>query len=290
MIEDAPYRVIARGETRDLLGEGLLWSERDDAVYWTDILAPALNRLSLADGKLDRWPMPEMIGWVIERAQHPGFIAGFKSGFAELMLDPVTIRHIATPEPHLPENRLNDAKADRRGRIWAGSMPIAGDKATGGLHRLDPDRTIHWIDDGYTVANGPAFSPDERWLYHTDSAHRRVYRFAMRDDGSLADREEFIRFEEDWGHPDGMTVDAQGHLWIAHWAGGRIGRFTPEGKLSRWITLPASQITNICFAGSDLSRMFVTSAAVDRQAEPLAGALFEVEAGVTGLPPGKFGG
>jgi len=284
----ATWSVIAR-DARDTLGEGLLWSARDDAVYWTDILAPALNRLLLADGAVTRWDMPEMIGWVIERRGAPGFIAGFRSGFAELTLYPLTITPIHDPEPDLPDNRLNDAKADQWGRIWAGSMPLTADRPSGSLYRFDTDRTVTRVDSGYSVANGPAISPDQRWLYHTDTPDRQIYRFALDADG-VRDRTPFIRFEEDWGYPDGMTVDADGHLWVAHWGGSRISRFTPEGALERSIMLPASQITNICFAGEGLDRMFVTSAADGLPDEEHAGALFEVDAGVTGLPPGQFAG
>ena len=282
-------RVVGRGEGRDLLGEGLLWSAREGAVFWTDILAPALNRLRLADGRVTRWPMPEMIGWVIERRDAPGFVAGLQSGFAELTLDPVAVAPIADPEPHLPGNRLNDAKADGWGRIWAGTMPVGADRPSGGLYRLDPDRSVSAVDTGYTVANGPAISADGRWLYHTDTVPGRVYRFALDAEG-VRDRELFIQFEADWGRPDGMTVDAEGGLWIAHWGGARISRFTLDGALDRSIALPASQITNICFAGDALDRMFVTSAAEGLTDEPFAGALFEVDSGARGLPPGRYAG
>lgn len=284
----ADWTVIAR-DVRDTLGEGLLWSARDNAVYWTDILAPALNRLSLTDGAVTRWNMPEMIGWVIERRDRPGFIAGFRNGFAELTLDSLTITPIVDPEPDLPDNRLNDAKADAKGRIWAGSMPLTADRPTGSLYCFDTDRTATRVDSGYSVANGPAISPDQRWLYHTDTPARQVYRFALDADG-VRDRAPFIQFDEEWGYPDGMTVDVEGHLWVAHWGGSRISRFTPEGALGRSIALPASQITNICFAGEGLDRMFVTSAADGLSDEEHAGALFEVDAGVVGLPPGQYAG
>lgn len=286
----ASYRIVERGGTRDILGEGLLWSARDNALYWTDILAPALNRLSLADGRVERWDMPDYIGWVIERRDRPGFIAGFKSGFAELDLDPVRVRPIASPEPHLPGNRLNDAKADRKGHIWAGSMAMTEDSETGSFYRLDPGDRVTKMDGGYIVCNGPALSPDERWLYHTDSMKRAVYRFALDGNGNLGPRESFITFAEEWGYPDGMTTDIDSHLWIAHWAGSRVSRFTPDGRLEYSIALPASQITNVCFAGPKLDRMFVTSASRNKPDEPLAGVLFEVlDHGITGLEPEQYG-
>lgn len=284
----AQWELIQR-DIRDTLGEGTLWSARDDAVYWTDIVAPAINRLSLADGSILRWAMPEPIGWIVER-QGCDFIAGLQSGFARLSLDPLTIEPIGDPEPHLPGNRMNDGKADAEGRIWCGTMDMAEQAESGAFYRLDPDGRWLQMDSGYKVPNGPAFSPCGRWLYHTDSARRSVYRFARTEGGGLADRELFIRFSEEDGYPDGMTVDADGHLWIAHWDGGRISRFTPKGKLDRAIPLPARQVTNICFAGAGLDRMFVSSAAVGLPESEYDGGLFEVDAGVKGLPTPLFAG
>lgn len=281
-------RVIERPRA-DRLGEGPLWSPRENALYWVDILGHRLNRLALADGAIEEWDMPEPIGWVIERTAAPGFIAGFRSGFAELALDPLAIKPIANPEPDRPGNRMNDAKADPAGRIWAGTMPFDGGGESGAFYRLDPDRRVTRVEDGYRVANGPAISADGRTLYHTDSGRGRVFRFAIEADGSLGPRETFLQFPKDWGSPDGMTIDAEGGLWIAHWGGSRVSRFTPDGALDRSIALPASQITSCAFAGEKLDRMFVTSAA-DGVDEPHGGALFEVDPGVTGLAPCTFGG
>jgi D-xylonolactonase len=282
------YTVIERPE-RDLLGEGPLWSARDNALYWVDIKAPRVNRLSLADGQTRTWAMPEAIGWLIERRNEPGFIAGFKRGFARLTLDPLAIDLFGDPEAHLPDTRMNDAKADAQGRIWAGSMDERGDaQPIGALRRLDTDFTWREVDTGYRIANGPTFSPDQKTLYHADSADRVVYAYAVDDAGGLVDKREFVRFSNEMGFPDGMTTDAEGGIWIAAWDGGRVNRFTPDGQLDRFIALPASQITSCAFAGPNLDRLFVTSAAMGDD-EPLAGALFEIDAGVRGLPPGQFG-
>lgn len=282
------WTIVPR-ETRDLLGEGALWSARANALFWVDILAPALNRLALADGRIERWPMPQPIGWVAERTRG-GFIAGFRSGFAELSLDPVTITPIDDPEPHLPGNRMNDGKADAAGSIWCGTMDMAEEQDSGSLYRLAPDRRWTRIDAGYRVPNGPAFSPDGKWLYHSDTARRTVYRFRRTPDGSATDRHVFIRFDEADGFPDGMTVDREGGIWIAHWGASRISRFDGHGQLDRSIALPARQITNIAFAGPALDRMFVTSATTGLAARPEDGALFEVRSGAVGCPPGLFAG
>lgn len=272
------------------LGEGPFWSSRDHAVYWVDILRPTLYRYSLIDASVLSWHMPRKIGWIIERAGRPGFIAGLQSGFFELALDPFDCRPLADPEPDLPDNRLNDAKADHLGRIWAGTMDCDVRSATGSLYRLDPDFTISRQDSGYLVTNGPAFGLEHDCLYHSDTGLGIVYRFDMTADGELCNRTEFLKFPREWGAPDGMTVDSEGALWIAHWGGGRVSRFTPDGELERDIRLPASQITSCAFAGENLDRMFVTSAAVDRTDEPQAGMLFVVDPGVRGLAPNLFGG
>lgn len=289
MTAQAPVRIVPRTR-RDQLGEGLLWSVREDALYWTDIIGQRLNRLRLNDDSVDTWVMPEMIGWVIERRDRPGFIAGLKSGIVALTLDPLSITPLIAPEPDLPGNRMNDAVADRWGRIWAGTMPLGCDRPTGSLYRLDTDLSLTCIDSGYTVTNGPVVSANGSWLYHTDSPLGGIYRFPLDPQGNVGPRQHFIAFEAGWGNPDGMTVDTDGGLWVAQWDGASISRFTADGVHDRTIKLPASQITNIAFAGRDLERMFVTSAA-DGVDEIHGGALFEVDPqGFRGLPTQQFGG
>ena len=281
-------RIIERDRC-DQLGEGPLWSPREQCLYWVDIVGQRLNRLEPKSGSVTQWEMPEMIGWVIERSNGEGFIAGLKSGVHRLVLEPFSLDLIAAIEPDLPGNRLNDAKADSAGRIWAGTMPVSADVPTGSLYRLDPDLSVTRVDSGYHVANGPAISPCGRWLFHTNTVARTVYRFPLNEDGSLGPRETFIEFAEEWGRPDGMTFDAEGGLWIAHWGGSRISRFVPDGSLDRSIALPASQITSCAFGGPDFDRLYVTSAGVGLD-EGEGGQLFEVDAGVRGLAAYQFAG
>lgn len=286
-----PVRIVPR-ENRDILGEGLLWSARESALFWTDILGRKLWRMSLTDDEISQWEMPEAIGWIIERARG-GFIVGLASGFYRLDLEPFRLELIANPQPERPGNRLNDAKADAHGRIWAGSMPFMEQPSTnwpasGALYRLDHDGAVSRHDDGITIANGPAFSPDSTALYHTDSRIGQVWKFALRADGTLGPREQHLQFDGTSGSPDGMTCDREGGLWIAFYGGSKVARFRPDGTLDREIALPTPQITNVCFAGEDLSRMFVTSAADGRPDDPLAGALFEVDAGAIGAPPNQY--
>lgn len=273
-----------------ILGEGPVWVPAEGAVYWLDIKGLALHRLVLDGGARTSWVLPDMVGWIIPRAHGAGFVAGLRGGPALLALDPFALTPLAEPEPHLPGNRLNDAMADAAGRIWFGTMDNAEESDSGSLYRLDPDGSCHRMDSGYGVTNGPALSADGRTLYHTDSPRRTIYAFDLAPDGALSNRRVHIRFEDAWGYPDGMAADAQGGLWVAHWAGARVSRFHPDGRLDRSVAMPVSKPTKPVFAGPDLDRMFVTSASIGDPDEPHAGALFTFDPGVKGLPPHPYAG
>jgi xylono-1,5-lactonase len=283
-------------EAGALLGEGPLWSSRESALYWVDIKAPCLHRYRPSDGDTISWVMPEPIGWVIERSNGEGLIAGFKDrGFAFLTPGTMMAETIGQPEPDYPDNRFNDAKADNAGRIWAGTMDDAEREASGALYRLDPDLDWQRMDRGYVVTNGPAFSPDYRRLYHSDTVAGTIYVFDLSPDGKLSDKRVFATIPEGDGYPDGMTCDAEGGLWVAHWNGWRLTRFTPEGAVDRVIEMPVSKVTSCTFGGSDFDRLYVTSASIglseqQRADQPLAGGLFEIDVGVKGFPAGLFGG
>lgn len=233
--------------------------------------------------------MLEPVGFIIPYKAGDSFMFGLKSGVLMFKPTPFRLTRLLQLEPDRPDNRLNDGKADAKGRLWAGTMAMNADRPEGAFYRVEPSLEWRAVDSGYTVPNGPAFASDACMAYHADSPRRRVYRLRLDDAGSLIDKQEFLHFDDDWGVPDGMTVDAQDHLWIAHWDGGRISRFDPDGRLVCSIRLPVSRITSLAFAGPDLDRLFVTSARLDRADEPLAGALFEVDAGVTGRLPCYFG-
>lgn len=282
------WRMIER-DIRDQLGEGVLWSARDNAVYWVDIIGAALNRLSLADGRVERWAMPDMLGWVVERRDGE-LIGGLKGGCAHISLDPFHVEIFHEPELHLPGNRMNDGNADRHGAIWFGTMDMEGEGRRGTIYRLTADEGCIAMDNDYYVPNGPAFSDCGRWLYAADTGIGDIYRYALTDEG-VGHKTLFARFSvEEEGYPDGMTVDSEGFLWVAHWGGGRITRFAPDGQRDRTLMMPAKQVTKIAFAGDGLDRMFVTTASVESGQSLYDGALYEVDCGCTGLLPGQYAG
>ncbi|MCM8732450.1 SMP-30/gluconolactonase/LRE family protein [Hephaestia sp. GCM10023244] len=283
----AAPRIIAR-DRRDRLGEGPIWSARDEAVYWVDIMGQRLNRLRLADDRVETWDMPDILGWVIEREAAPGFVAGLGRSIVGLLLDPVTIEPITSIAGEPDTNRVNDAKADPEGRIYLGTMPVACDAPSGALYRLVDDAIVR-LDAGYTIPNGPAFSLDGCWMYHADSRRRAIFRYPRLSDGALGERQDWVRFGDGWGDPDGMAVDAEGGLWVACWGAGCVARFSPDGQRERTIAVPTPQVTSCVFAGPALDRMFVTSEG-DGSDDVNAGALFEIDPGCRGLPGQPYRG
>lgn len=270
-----------------LLGEGPVWDARDGTVWFVDIETPAIHRYRLADEGHRSWTPPFRVTALWPRAAG-GFVAHSERGF--LIADPVAGRYelFHDTEPQLPGNRSNDGKIDPAGRFWSGTMDDAKLEASGALYRLDRDRRVHRIDDGYRITNGPAFSPDGRIMYHTDTIARTVYAFDVADDGGVSNKRIFLKFgDETVGNPDGMNVDSEGGLWIAFWGGWVVRRYAPDGHLIEERRIPAAQVTSMVFAGERLDRMFVTSAAVglERTGEhAFAGGLFEVaDPGVTGI-------
>ena len=277
-----------------LLGEGPVWHDDERRFYWVDVEAGLVHSWDPASGSRGTWPVGETIGGLAVR-RRGGFVAALRGGFAFLTLEPFAIERIAQPEPDLPDNRFNDAKCDAAGRFWAGTMNARLTAATGWLYRLDPDLRWSRHDGPYVCTNGPAFSPDGRTLYHTDTVGRTIWAFDLAADGEPTYKREFARFAAGEGQPDGMTVDAGGDLWVAHWGGGRITRFEPDGRRRATIRLPVAQVTSIAFAGAGSRLVCVTTAltgldAAQRAAQPYAGGLFAFEVDAEGLAAGTFAG
>ncbi|MEZ5679840.1 MAG: SMP-30/gluconolactonase/LRE family protein [Erythrobacter sp.] len=288
MIYDPVIRTISRSG-RDILGEGPVWSAREQALFWVDILGQKLFRMEWPACAVQQWEFSEPVGWVIERVRG-GFVVGLRSGIYSLTLDPFGLELLVDPELEQPSNRLNDAKADWRGRIWFGTLDMGCDKPTGALWRLDTDLTCERVEDGLTIPNGPAISPSGSMFVHADSEARKIWRYAIDEDGRVLGKTLFLDFAGAEEAPDGMTFDSEGCLWLAQWGGARIERYSPDGKLIAAIKLPARNPTSCAFGGATLDRLFVTSAAQGDEANRAGGQLFEIETGVRGLLPFAFAG
>jgi xylono-1,5-lactonase len=270
------------------LGEGPVWIERDAALWFVDIKGPRVHRFDPATGERRSWQAPAQCGFVLPLKRSAlTLLAGLKTGLHEF--DPATGRFtlFATVEPHLPDNRLNDGAVSPDGTLWFGSMDDFGKRPSGSLYRMNPGGRCVPLDSGYVVSNGPAFSPDGRTFYHTDTLERRVYAFDRDEPGTLTGRRVLIEIEKSGGLPDGTAVDAEGCLWIALWGGWAVRRYSPAGELLSQIRLPVANVTKVAFGGRDYSSVFVTTAwhglaAAERAEQPLAGDLFCFDSDVPG--------
>jgi len=291
MAADSNVRCVA--DVHAVLGEGPVWVEREGALYWVDIKGRAIFRLAEAE-RLDRWETPFRVGSLAPRAAG-GFIAGTDAGFAHIDLNSGRFEIMFDPEAHLPENRFNDGKVDRDGRFWAGTMDDSEQHVRGFLYRLRPGVDGAVVDRDYKVPNGPAFSPRGDRMYHNDSARQVTYAFDLDEEGNASNKRTFLQFGEGDGYPDGMTVDAEGCLWIAFWDGWCIRRFSPDGERLETIRMPVSKPTSCVFGGPELDRLYVTSASIGldaqaREMQPNAGGLFMVTPGVRGLADVPYAG
>lgn len=277
-----------------VLGEGPVWCADEGVLWWVDIKNPQLRRYDPRTGGTDAWTAPERIGCAVPSETPRRFLAGLKSGIAWVKpgdSGALSVEYLLVPEPARPDNRFNDGKADPRGRAWLGTMDDLERTPTGWLYRVDPDLTVTPVDGPYVVTNGPALSADGQVLYHTDTMGGTIWRFRVGDDGSLHNRTQFVRFTDpSWGHPDGSTVDSEGHLWVAHWGGSRLTRFAPDGSVERVVEVPTPQVTSCAFGGDDLGDLYITTASIGRpeSERPLAGGLFRCRPGPRGVPAEQF--
>ncbi|WP_261300254.1 SMP-30/gluconolactonase/LRE family protein [Sphingomonas alpina] len=290
-------RVDCVADVRAILGEGPLWDASRHLIWWVDIKGRALHRHDVISGANDVQPLGFRLTALGLDAQG-GLVGCGDPGFVRLAVDEPTLHvSIATVIGRIDEpagNRFNDGKVDPAGRFWAGTMDDAEESASGVLYRLDPSAAPVAVRNGIMVPNGPAFaSPDT--MYRTDSAAQRVTRVMLDEAGNMVDEQLFAQFAPDQGYPDGMTVDADGHLWIAFWDGWCVRRLSPAGAIVAEIRLPVQRPTCPVFGGPALDRMFVTSATVGLDAaalaaQPMAGGLLSLDPGVRGVAPAIFGG
>lgn len=284
--------------SRDRVGEGPLWSMEEQALYWVDILGCRFHRYCPSSGAWDIYTVDAYVGSLGLRASG-GLVLATGKGFALYDMSTRTISWLAQPEFDAARMRFNDGKVDCRGRFWAGTMSLRDADFSlrqGSLYRLDPDCTAHRMDTGYALINGLAWSPDNTRMYVVDSVFQSIdlYDFDA-DTGAIARRRPFLDTSQEPGVPDGLTVDAEGALWVAYWDGWKIVRYDAAGNRLSQIDLPVQCPTSCAFGGPDLNECYITSAWEEldegqQVAQPLAGDLFTIRPGVTGLPSSLFHG
>ncbi|MFK8049383.1 MAG: SMP-30/gluconolactonase/LRE family protein [Halioglobus sp.] len=253
------------------LGEGIIWDERDESIWWTDIQNSMLYRCHLAEEKLEQWTTPERVGCFALVADKDYLIVGFESGFA--YYDPRSgyLEWLKKVGQDTPNTRLNDGRADRQGRFWAGSMvENGGSPPAGKLYCMDQQMQCSSHFSELSISNGLCWSPDSAFMYHTDTPTREIYRYNFdATTGAMSNRTLFVKTEQGC-FPDGSTVDAQGYLWNAQWGASQVVRYSPHGEVDLVLKVPASQPSCVAFGGPKLDTLFVTTARENLSADDLA--------------------
>jgi sugar lactone lactonase YvrE len=279
-----PYEVAVRAEAE--LGEGPTWDAVAGRLLWIDILGSRLHTYDPATGRRSVRRTEQHIGAVKPRAGG-GLVLNLRDGIG--LLDPDGGFRWLHHEP-VPGRRANDAAVAPDGALWAGTMRY--DEAPGGgtLSRVTGDGSVDVVLGDVAVSNGTGWSPDGRLMYYIDSPTRRVDVFDHAD-GRITGRRTLAEIEESAGFPDGLTVDAEGCVWVALWQGSAVRRYTPDGELDRVIELPVPLVTACAFGGADLSDLYITTARVGLTEPPaLAGSLFVVPGAGKGLAHPPFAG
>jgi len=282
-------------DIRAQLGEGPVWSSRDQALYWVDINAPSLNRFDPATGRNVAMPMPESIGCFALR-QPAGFIVALRGGIWLAGADGALGRRIADAPYDPAHHRFNDGRCDRQGRFFAGSMNEKRDAATAALWRVDADGAMTRVLAGMTISNGLAWSPDGRTMYHADTPTHTVRAFDYDiATGTPSRPRVFAQWTGETDRPDGGAVDSAGNYWTAFYRGGRVLQISPRGQTLAEYPIPAMCPTMCAFGGADLATLYVTTARQMRDADELArlphsGGIFAMRVPVPGLPEPAFAG
>ncbi len=282
--------------SRAELGEGPLWDSKNNLLYWLDILSNHINIYDPKSGQNEAIKVGPLIS-CIGFAKQGGFIAGCKNGLATLSLNPVKLTVLHSPEPHLPENRMNDGKCTPEGRFIAGSLSPAGRDDSASLYSLSQDGSkLQTLLSGIRISNGLGWSPDNKTFYHTDTPTGKImaYDYDL-NTGLINNARVAVQIPAKMGHPDGFTVDAQGRIWVALWGGSAITVWQPEtGRLLARIPVPAKHVSSCTFGGENLSDLYITSARMGLGRVHLAvrrssGGLFRIRTDAQGLPAYQFG-
>ena len=290
-------RIEVLVDVKTILGEGPLWDVEEQRLYWIDSFGMNVFRATPDGREVRAWDVPQKIGSMALR-KSGGAVVSLARGFHFLDFRTGNVELIVDPEPGMTNNRLNDGKVDRRGRFVAGSMDTMEEGPNGALYRLDPDLSVHKLDDKIIVSNGPCWSPDSKTFYFADTWSGEIWQYDYDlATGSVANRRTFAKVDRSrGGAADGSTVDAEGCLWNALVYDGRLVRYRPDGSVDRIIEMPVKKVTSVMFGGPALDILYVTSMAKP----PLPrfpgdgvqrGSLFAIyDLGIKGVPEPRFTG
>jgi len=274
------------------LAEGPVWDAGRGLLRWVDILPGHVHALDPVSGAHSSFGAGQPVG-TVGLTRGGGLVLALAGGFALSGPDGQDLRPFGDLAVDRSVRRFNDGKPDPWGSFWAGTMGVPEDSGVpGSLYQLSPDGAVTELIGGVALSNGLDWTDDRRVFYYADSLAGGVDAFATDPDtGTLSGRRRFA--EVSGGMPDGLTLDAEGCLWLAVWGSSELRRYTPDGRLDTAVKLPVSQVTSAAFGGADLSTLYITTARenftpADLREQPHAGDIFACTPGVTGRPPFLF--
>jgi sugar lactone lactonase YvrE len=282
-------------EPRASVGEGPTWDERSNTLVWVDIMANTVHVYDPVTGADRAVDVGQPVGAAVLR-EGGGLALALQTGFGLLDANLDNLRLVAEVEADVPTNRMNDGKCDAAGRFWAGTMAFEVVPGAGGLYRMDANYQVSRMLTGVNLSNGLDWSADNQTMFYVDSTTQGIDTFEFDlERGLLGERRRLISIPPEVGLPDGMTLDAEGGIWVALHGAGKIHRYLPDGSLDRVIRVPARMVTCPAFGGADLGDLYITSmtygmSARELEEQPLAGAIFRCRPGVRGKLPNRFGG
>ena len=295
MINKTSLQPVVVVEHYCLLGEGPVWDAKKQVVCWVDILNGAIHGYAPKNKVHTTILLNQLIG-AFAFCNDGNFIAALQNGFAFIDKASGEINMIEDPEAHLPGNRFNDGKCDPAGRFWAGTMALTEEAGAGSVYTIEKNVGVTKKINNVSISNGMVWSADHTTLYYIDSPSFKVVAYDYdTTTGHISNERTIITISAADGVPDGMTIDTEGMLWIAHWDGWQVTRWNPAtGEKLFHFTLPVGRVTSCTFGGQSLEDLYITSARVGLtdealKSQPLAGALFVIpNCGFKGLPAFEF--
>jgi len=281
--------IIHKNENQ--LGEAPIWYPKDNSFYWLDYLKNKLHSFNIVSKKIKSFDLNFKLplGGLVAFNNNGKFLIGCAAGiYSYDILNNKTL-FFCDPEQRNIKTIYNDLKIDKNKCLWVSTSHIEELEKEGSLWKVNEDLTSIKVDSGFKVSNGPAFSPDNNFIYFSDTFQRRILRYEKKDNGISYVSNNFHEFDENDGYPDGLTVDSKGNIFVAHWGGGKISVLNKKSIIIDEIHLPAKNVTSLCFGGSDMKKIFVTSAKEDTTKNDLkkfkfSGSCFLIDSEYKGKP------
>lgn len=273
---------------RARLGEGPIWDEQRQVLHWVDIYNRRVHTFDPATGQDTYIELDTVVsGLFVVDGEH--LIVAQENGLGRLNLTTEELTPLVTIEADQPDNRLNDVRCDRHGRMWVGTMNRQ-EQPQANLYRYHCNGDLKLMETGLSISNGLGWSPDRRTFYLTDTPRKTIYAYHFAaESGQISDRRPLVSLTAEPFYPDGLTIDAEGCIWSAMWNGGCVIRFAPDGQEMQRVSVPVPLVTSCTFGGPELTDLYITTASAGMSQTELqqyyqAGDLFRLSTDIQGLP------